>query len=108
MPRRGEDEAGKPAVGDLMRNQIAVALDAIKSSGKKVTLPEEMKPPRFRVNGVAPSTLNFRDAPGGEKKGELRERTIVEKLSESGDWWQVRTLGGHVGWVFASYLTPDS
>ena len=37
---------------------------------------------------------------------KLRENHSVEKLSDSGDWWLVRTRGGYVGWVFASFLTP--
>jgi hypothetical protein len=97
---------GHAAVGDRLRSQVAAKLDALTPdfSGP---LPDDMKPPRFRVTGVSPSTLNFRDAPNGEKKGELAEGIIVEKLSESGDWWQVRTTGGFVGWVFSSFLAPE-
>jgi hypothetical protein len=100
---------GHRPIGDRMRREIAAALDGAETedtpTGNK--LPKEMKPPHFRVVGVKPSTLNFRDAPNGTKKGALPENTIVEKLSESGNWWQVRTRGGFVGWVFSSFLQPS-
>jgi len=95
---------GYKQVGDKMRKQIVAALDKIKPKVKK--LPEAMKTKRFRVKGVAPSTLNFRDGPSGTKKGELVENTIVERTSELGDWWQVRTPGGYIGWVHSYYLAP--
>jgi N-acetylmuramoyl-L-alanine amidase/Bacterial SH3 domain len=97
---------GFKAVGDKMRTGVAVALDGT-SRRRGTALPASMLPRRFRVAGVAPSALNFRDAPDGVKRGELRENAMVEKLSESGDWWQVRTRGGHVGWVFSSFLGPE-
>jgi hypothetical protein len=97
---------GHRPIGDKMRKEIAVALDRIAPDRRGTVLPATMKPPRFRVSGVTPSTLNFRNAPDGEKRGELRENLVVEKLSESGDWWQVRTPSGHVGWVFSSFFVP--
>jgi hypothetical protein len=97
---------GHAAVGDKMRREVAAALDGLLPRRSGSALPSSMLPPRFRVTGVVPSTLNFRDGPNGVKKGELREGTVVEKLSESDDWWQVRTRGGHVGWVFSSFLSP--
>lgn len=48
---------------------------------------------RFRATGVAPDELIFRDKPDGAVKGRLPEGTVVEELSESGKWWQVRTPG---------------
>jgi hypothetical protein len=96
---------GHAAVGDRLRKQVVAVLDRSKPR-VKTPLPDDMKLPRFRVIGVSPSTLNFRDAPDGVKKGELRENSVVEKLSEDGDWWQVRTSGGFVGWVFSSFLEP--
>ena len=99
---------GHAAVGNKMRREVALALDETQTEPPPTgrSLPDDMRLPRFRVAGVAPSTLNFRDGPNGVKKGALRENTVVEKLSESGDWWQVRTLAGFVGWVFSSFLTP--
>lgn len=103
-----ESVRGRAMAGDRMRLEIAVALDAAERepvpSGR--SLPDDMKPPRYRVAGVRPSRLNFRDAPNGVKKGTLPENTVVEKLSESGDWWRVRTLGGFIGWVYSSFLEP--
>lgn len=100
---------GHAAVGDLMRLKIAIELDATEdsaiSSGR--LLPQDLKPARYLVSGVKPSTLNFRDGPNGTKKGALVESTVVEKLSESGPWWQVRTRGGFVGWVYSSFLKPE-
>jgi hypothetical protein len=97
--------AGARNVGDRLRKEVAVALD----KGPVATgnaIPHEMKAPRFRVSGVRPSTLNFRDAPNGVRKGALPENTLVEKLNESGGWWQVRTQAGFVGWVWSEFLRP--
>ena len=100
---------GHAAVGDSMRLQIAVKLD--EADDEEVPtgrdLPADMRLPRFRVTGVRPSTLNFRDAPNGNRKGALHERTVVEKIAEQDAWWQVRTLAGFVGWVYSSYLVPE-
>jgi hypothetical protein len=95
---------GHYPVGDKMRRAVAVALDALNGGTVVPVIPDEMKLPRFRVRGVAPSTLNFRDAPGGTKVGELPEGTIVERLAMSQGWSQVRTPKGHVGWVSSDYL----
>lgn len=95
---------GHAAVGDRMRREVAVALDALNGSGSAGPIPDEMKLPRFRVKGVAPSTLSFRDAPGGTKVGELPEGTIVERMAMSQSWSQVRSPGGFVGWVSSDFL----
>lgn len=96
---------GAKAVGDRLRREVAMALDRDRPGGG-AGISGDMKPPRFRVAGVSPSTLNFRDAPSGARKGALREQAVVEKLNESGGWWQVRTTAGHVGWVWSEYLRP--
>jgi hypothetical protein len=93
---------GAKSIGDLMRRSVAAALDGIKAA--PAPIPETMKPPRFKVTGVRPSMLNFRDGPNGKAKGALPEGTIVERLNATGDWWQVRTPAGYVGWVWSSYL----
>lgn len=100
---------GYKAVGDKMRLAVAVALDGIDgvvaaAAAKPAPLPASMKLPRFRVTGVAPSTLNFRDGPGGAKVGELPEGVVVERLALFGDWSQVRTPAGYVGWVATAFL----
>ena len=69
-------------------------------------MPDTAKLPRFRVTGVDPSTLNFRDAPDGAKIGSLPERTTVEFISAVGHWWRVRTRLGFVGWVWSDFLKP--
>jgi len=48
--------------------------------------------------------LNFRDAPNGRVTGLLPDGTVVEVLREDGNWAQVRTPAGYVGWVFRKYL----
>ena len=59
---------------------------------------------KLRVVGVAPETLNFRATPNGEKRGELNEDTIVDRLDEGPNWTKVKTPGGFVGWVASRYL----
>ena len=93
---------GAKAIGDLMRRSVAAALDGIKA--EPPAIPETMRPPRFRVEGVRPSTLTFRDGPNGKARGALPEGTLLERLGAAGDWWQVRTPAGFVGWVYSSYL----
>lgn len=103
------DVVGAKACGDLMRRSVAAALDGLKPA-LPTTPPASMKLPRFKVTGVRPSTLTFRDGPNGKAKGALPENTIVEKLDASPDgytdsgWWQVRTPAGYVGWVWSGYL----
>lgn len=60
----------------------------------------------LKVTGVAPETLTFRASPNGDKRGALPENQIVEELARQGNWVQVRTPAGHVGWVFGRYVTP--
>lgn len=93
---------GAKAVGDLMRRSVAAVLDG---GFPPDPIPETMKPRRYKVTGVRPSTLTFRDGPNGKARGALPEGTIVEKLTETPEgWWQVRTPAGYVGWVYSSYL----
>ncbi len=101
-----DDVVGHREVGDLMRTQVAALLDGRETSDLPVAPPDEMRLPKFRVVGVAPSTLNFRDAPNGVKKGALPERSIVERIAVVDNWWQVRTRAGFVGWVFSKFLEP--
>ena len=101
-----DNSVGNRAVGDLMRRQVAEILDGIDGTDAPEDVPEEMRLPKYRVSGVHPSTLNFRDGPNGNKKGSLPERSVVERIAVVGDWWQVRTRAGFVGWVFSRFLTP--
>lgn len=94
---------GARAVGDRLRREVAAALDSAQPALPQ-QLPDALRLPRFRVHGVAPSTLNVRDGPNGAKVGALAEGTRVEQLGISGGWWQVRTTQGHVGWVWHSFL----
>jgi hypothetical protein len=93
---------GHYPVGDRMRAEVAAKLDGVMPSNPG--MPPGSQLPRFRVRGVTPSTLNVRDAPAGTKIGELPEGTRVERLAMSQGWWQVRTPGGHVGWVSSEFL----
>lgn len=93
---------GAKACGDLLRRRVAAALDDAPIVPAEP--PHTMLPAVYRVAGVLPSTLTFRDAANGKAKGALPEGTIVEKLNAAGDWWQVRTPAGYVGWVYSSYL----
>jgi len=96
---------GHKAVGDKIRQGVAAALDG-SSSPAGSDIPAAMKPSKFQVTGVKPSTLSFRDGPNGAKKGELPETTVVERLNEDGNWSQVRTPAGFVGWVASEFLSP--
>ncbi len=93
---------GAQACGDKLRREVAVAMDGARPDPGPP--PDDMRLPRFRVTGVAPSTLNFRDAPGGTVVGALAENTRVERLGIVDGWWRVRTPSGHVGWVWHSFL----
>ena len=98
------DCRGVQVVGDRLRREVAARLDDRPGS---VTAPPSdplLKLPRFKVHGVAPSRLNFRRSPDGEVAGALPEGTRVERLAVVGDWWQVRTPAGFVGWVWSSFL----
>ncbi len=95
---------GLRPVGELMRRTVAQLLDQDAPAAASPALPDDMRLPRFRVFGVAPSTLNFRDAPSGTKKGDLPEGTLVERIAIDGHWSRVRTPRGFVGWVFSDFL----
>jgi len=97
---------GAKACGDLMRRQVAGAIDTAKGEPVILTPPIEMLPAVFRVRGVSPSTLAFRDGPNGKAKGALPEGTVVERVNAEDDWWQVRTPAGYVGWVYSTFLAP--
>jgi len=96
---------GHKAVGDKLRHEVAVALDKLSPPGTTPTA-DILKLARFRVVGVSPSTLNLRNAPAGQKKGELPEGTLVERLGEDGGWWRIRTPQGFAGWVWGDFLQP--
>lgn len=92
-------------VGDRMRAEVVARLDH-EAPEPEGPIPDDMKLPRLKVRGVAPSTLSFRDAPNGEKRGSLPEGTTVERIAMFGNWSQVRTPAGFVGWVSSSFLEP--
>lgn len=94
---------GPAAIGDKMRLEIAIVRDGMQPKLAK-PFPNELKMPRYKISGVSPSTLNVRRDPGGEKVGELPEGTIVERIAAWGNWFQIRTPKGHVGWVSSSFL----
>lgn len=96
-------KVGYKAVGNKMRVEVATARDGV-APPLPTSIPDDMKLARFRVKGVNPSTLSFRRSPSGEKVGELPEGTLVERISGLGDWSQVRTPAGYVGWVATDFL----
>lgn len=100
-----EGLSGPREIGDRLRAEVAALLDR-DAPADEGRMPEDMKLPRLKVRGVAPSTLNFRDAPNGEKRGALPEGTKVERIALFGNWSQVRTPAGFVGWVSSSFLEP--
>lgn len=95
---------GYKAVGDRMRREVAETLDRIDTLPNGPPSDVSFRLPRFKVSGVAPSQLNFRDAPGGNKVGALPEGTRVERLGVVDNWWRVRTPAGFVGWVWSDFL----
>lgn len=97
---------GHADVGDHLRAMVAGHLDAASPEIAADEIDAAHRLPKFRVSGVYPSTLNFRDAPNGTRIGALPERTVVERLGVVDDWWRVRTRLGFVGWVFSSFLKP--
>ena len=97
---------GHREVGDEMRAQVAALLGEEPGEVDHDEIDPIHKLPRFRVSGVHPARLNFRKNPGGEKIGTLPERTVVERLGVFGEWWQVRTRLGFVGFVHSGFLTP--
>lgn len=104
LPFDSNKIVGCRVIGDLMRRNIAKLLDKVDAPTVPHSLPPEMRLPRFRVFGVAPSTLNFRNMPNGEKKGEIPEGLVVERLAIDGHWSKVRTPKGFVGWVSSHFL----
>lgn len=96
---------GSANIGDEMRVRVAALLDG-GSMDTDDDMPDDVRPPKFRVSGVHPERLNFRRSPAGVKVGSLPERTVVERLGIDGEWWRVRTRLGYVGYVHSGYLTP--
>lgn len=98
-------------VGEELRAQVAARISGgVAAQGADTELDDEVmddihKLPKFRVSGVAPSRLNFRNAPMGDKIGSLTERSVVERIGVFGEWWQVRTRLGFVGFVHSGFLT---
>jgi hypothetical protein len=97
---------GFKPVGEKLRREVAAVLDILKGVPNTPPTDPSLMLPRFRVRGVAPSTLNIRGNPGGEKVGALAEGTRVERLGIVDGWWRVRTPAGYTGWVWHSFLVP--
>ena len=98
--------SGFKPVGDKLRREVAAVLDILKGIPNTPPTDPSLMLPRFRVRGVAPSTLNIRGNPGGEKVGALAEGTRLERLGIVDGWWHVRTPAGYTGWVWHSFLVP--
>lgn len=112
IPQRGKWDIARLAfdptindairIGDVLRNRVA---ELLKQDDEDA--PEDLVD-IYRVAGVGShDTLTFRDGPNGDPKPGSRglpDGTVVEKLSSSGRWWQVKTPAGYVGWVWSDYL----
>lgn len=100
------DVRGHAEVGRLMRRRVAALMDGDGDAPGIDDLDGDAdRAPRFRVSGVAPSTLNLRRAPMGTKIARLSERVMVERLGIDDEWWKVRVVRtGHVGWVHSGFL----
>lgn len=73
--------------------------------------PETAPPPAaselLRVTAI---TLRLRSGPGDEHPTVtlLPEGTRLTKLEESSGWIKVKTAGGQEGWVYTTYVMPES
>ncbi len=66
-------------------------------------------PPPPRIGVVNEAQLNLRDGPGTDYMGIVRLPVGVplDLLAQYGDWMQVQTPEGHIGWVSTAYLTIE-
>lgn len=67
-------------------------------------MPQVSATRQYRVNGVTPDRLAFRQSPDGDQRGALPENTLVSELSRDGYWMQVKTPAGYIGWVASRFL----
>ena len=92
--------------GPCLPDRVYAALNGRKEDHYEEE--EDLKPLEERiimtVSNVAPDYLNFRNAPGGDKIGSLREGTPVELLEKRGTWFKVKTPAGYIGFVSGYYL----
>lgn len=58
----------------------------------------------YIVEGTNGTGLNARNAPSGEKIGNLPEGTIVDLIGKVGDWYNVRSPAGYEVWVYSKFL----
>ncbi len=63
-------------------------------------------PPPAKVGTVAEDNLNLRDGPGTNFIGmsKLNAGTTLDLLARYGDWLQVQTDNGRIGWVLDQHL----
>ena len=87
---------------------VAAELLNVNATAREI-LPEAATiptPPPPRVGTVNTSNLALRDGPGTTYEGLIRlaNGTSLELLARYGDWLQVQTARGTVGWVSGEYL----
>lgn len=97
------DLVGARAVGDVIRTGVALTL--AEEIGDEVATRDPM--PASNVVTVTADTLNFRRTPNGEVTGSLPRGTRVIVLELDGNWLQVRTPAGYVGWIHGAYVEPE-
>lgn len=87
---------------DAFRARVAAVMNAVGPVEPPKPVPVEGE--KWRVHGVAPDSLAFRDAPAGEQHGSLPEGTVVTKIGSSESWSHVVTPAGFKGWVASRFL----
>jgi hypothetical protein len=104
----GHSEYAKPAGRkvdpsfDMKAFRIQVA--TIMGDHRQEPDPQPVDGPKYRVVGVTPDTLTFRDGPAGDAIGVLPEGVVVTRIGEDGKWMNVVTPAGFKGWVAARFL----
>lgn len=96
---------GARAIGDRFRDEV---LAALRGNGP-AQLPTPEPLPAAAIGGTARVTaasLNFRRGPRADLEiiGTLSAGVLLAVLARNGNWLNVRTPAGHVGWVHAGYV----
>lgn len=91
---------GARNVGDRLRAAVKRALSAEPEAEPNAATPVDME-----MSGVVTAaSLNFRREPRGDLTGSLLRGVSVAIIDTDGDWLNVRTPAGYVGWVHGRYV----
>ena len=91
---------GARSVGDRLRAAVKAALSADDEDELDVPDAGEME----MLGTVTASSLNFRRTPAGDLTGSLPRGVVVAVIDTDGEWLNVRTPAGYVGWVHGRYV----